>query len=209
MSFDRMVAITGGIGSGKSYISKKFEEMGVPVFNTDDCAKCVMNKDQWVVSNLKAIFGEEIYVNGEIDKKVFGDIIFNDKKSLEMVEALVHPAVLREFLDWKFKKIYIENFPFVMMESAILTKHKTHKLFDYVVLVTAPIELRKERILRREGMTVEKMEMVMEKQDSPETIYGKLSGVNAKIFSVCNNEQIDLNVQIENCLKELNYKFKN
>jgi dephospho-CoA kinase len=207
MVFDKMAAITGGIGSGKTYISNIFQEFGIPVFNTDNCAKNIMNKDTRIISEFCSIFGNEIYKNGELDRKALGDIIFYDKKKLDYLEALVHPAVLKEFMDWKFEKIHKENYPFVMMENAILTKSKTHKLFDLVVFVDAPMSLREERIMSRPGMTKEKMEIVIKQQSGVTDVYLELISSGIKVYNIFNDGK-DIKNRVKECVEIYKDYFK-
>lgn len=220
--YDRMIAITGGIGAGKSYVSNIFEENGIPVFNTDNCAKELMNSDPKIISEFKRIFGESIYhydfqeifgesvcVNCELDRKALGDIIFYDKQKKLQLEALVHPAVTRAFMDWKYDKIYKENYPFVMIENAILTRSNSYKLFEYAILVEAPLEVRKERIMARPGMTQEKMEMIMGQQDDPRDVFLKLMDANISVGKIFNDGQIDVESQVLNTIATFEYRFKN
>jgi len=202
-----MIAITGSIGAGKSYISKIFEELGVPVFNADKSASVIMNNDFRTVLKITSLFGREIYDCGELDKKALGDIIFNDKKKLEQLEAIVHPAVLKSFMDWKYNKIYEEKFSFVMMENAVITKSKTYKLFDYVIAVDAPFELRKKRVLARPGMTEEKMNSILSQQDDTEVILNTLLSNNVYAGTIFNNENQDVRIDVERFIEFFKVKF--
>ena len=220
--YDKMVAITGGIGSGKTYISNIFEENGIPVFNTDNCAKDLMNSDPKIIFEFKRLFGESIYhydfrevvgepicVNCELDRKALGDLIFNDKQKKQQLEALVHPAVTKIFMDWKYDKIYKENYPFVMIENAILTSSNSYKLFEYAILVEAPLKVRKERIMARPGMTQEKMEMIIQQQDDPKDVYSKLLRADMSVGTFYNDGKTDLHPQILNLISVLKYHFEN
>jgi len=203
-----MVAITGCIGVGKTYISNIFEEFGIPVFNTDIAAKKVMVEDERVFCSFCDIFGSDIYKNGELDKKRLAEIIFSDEKKLQIVEGLVHPAVLKNFLDWKFKKIYKEKCPFVMMENAILTKGKTYKLFDHVVLVDASLKIRKKRIMSREGMTEKQMNEIIRHQDFTIDIHSKLTHAGINVFTLMNDEKYDIKPKVKLCVESLIDYFK-
>jgi dephospho-CoA kinase len=203
MNFSKMVAITGCIGCGKTYISNIFEELGIPVFNTDACAQRIINSDSRIIKELKQKLGDDIYFNGVLNKQKLGANFFKNEDLMEFVESLVHPAVFKEFFDWKFEKIYKEKVPFVMMESAILTKHKTHKLFDYVVLVDAPIELRKERIMKRPGMTKEKMNSIFQTQDTYVQTRDKLISSGTEVIKIFNDESSDVKEKVKNAFEYL------
>jgi len=195
-----MLAIVGGIGAGKTYASNIFEKFGVPVFNTDNSAKELMNKDPRIISEFCSIFGHGIYKGGKLDRKALGNIIFSDKEKFEQLEAIVHPSVLKEFMDWKYEKIYKEHYPFVIMENAILTNGKTYKLFDFVIMVDAKLDIRKQRIMQRPEMTEEKMNMVIEQQDDPEFVYSKLLKEKIFVYTITNDGDCDLEDQVKDII---------
>lgn len=208
MSLDRMIAITGGIGSGKTYVSGLFEKYGIPVFNTDKCAKVTMNEDVKIIKELRCIFGNDIYKNGNLNREMLGSVFFSDKKKKEQIEALTHPAVWKSFMDWKYYKIYKENYPFVMLESAILTQNKTYKLFDFAVFVYAPNEIRRERIMSREGMTEEKMEMVIGQQEKQMDVYEKLKLSGLEVSYLYNDGEEDVEISVKKCIENYKKRFK-
>ena len=203
-----MITITGGIGSGKTYISKVFEEFGIQVFNSDECAKVIMNEDDSVVCEITSVFGKDIYIDGKINKSLLGSIIFTDKEKKEQLESIVHPAVLKSFMDWKYNKIYKEGNTFVIMENAIITEGKTYKLFDHIILVDAPLSLRKERIMKRDGMTKEKMDLIIESQKNPKDIMSKINSEGIKHYYLMNDETWDVKNRVLNLIDLFNSYFK-
>jgi len=197
MIYDKMVALVGSAGAGKTYISNIFRQYGVPVFNTDECAKTLMNEDKRIISNLKSKFGAKIYnKDKKLNKDKLRELIFKNEKNLEFVEALVHPAVWKQFMDWKFEKIFIEHKRFVIMENAILTKSENYKLFKYAILVDAPIKIRQERIMTRDGMTKEKMQMIFDNQESPTYVHSKLSSAGVHVNTIINNGVLNVEERI-------------
>lgn len=208
MVYDKMIAITGCIGSGKTYISKVFEEFGIPVFNSDECAKKVMNENEDVVCEITSVFGKDIYIDGKINKNLLGSIIFTDKDKKEQLESIVHPAVLKSFMDWKYHKIYKEGFSFVIMENAIITESKTYKLFDHIILVNAPLSLRRKRIMNREGMTEEKMELIIKSQKKPRDISSKIDSEGIKCYYLMNDETWDVKNRVSNLIDLFNFYFE-
>ncbi|MBR5856201.1 MAG: dephospho-CoA kinase [Bacteroidales bacterium] len=146
----RVLGCTGGIGSGKSYIANIFNKMGIPVYDSDNRAKALYDTDPLLLKQMVDLLGDAIVENGIIQRNIIASMIFADKALLAEVEKLVHPAVVRDFNIWK------ESFgqtavPFVIMESAILLeKPLVKECTDRVVTVTAPFELRVERVMERD-----------------------------------------------------------
>jgi dephospho-CoA kinase len=145
------IGITGNIGGGKTTVSKIFEILRVPVFYADDAAKKVMVEDQVLIEQLKATFGRQAYFNnGELNRRHIADIVFNNETQLNKLNAIVHPAVFRAFDAWVAQ---IKNAPYVIKEAALLFESSSYKMCDYSVMVTAPLELRIQRVMTRSGLT--------------------------------------------------------
>lgn len=155
-----VVGLTGGIGSGKTTVAKQFAALGVPVYIADDEAKKLMNRSKVIKRELIKLFGVEAYVDNELNKPYIANIIFNDKVFLEKMNAIVHPKVASHFRKWKEKQLA----PYVIKEVAILFENGGDKLCDYVITVTAPKNLRIERLLDRDKTTTEKIEAIMKNQ---------------------------------------------
>jgi dephospho-CoA kinase len=155
------VGVTGGIGSGKSLICQAFSLLGVPVYIADDAAKDLMDQDPQIKMRLTGIFGDTIYSEGKLDRPKLSGLIFNDPNLLADVNRIVHPVVRQNFNEWcgSFTSV-----PFVIQESAILFETKAADLFDYIILVSAPEEIRIQRVLSRPGMTMEKILRIMKNQ---------------------------------------------
>lgn len=155
-----IVGLTGGIGSGKTTVAKQFSKLGIPVYIADDEAKKLMRKSKIIKRKLIKLFGEEAYVEGELNKPYLANIIFNDKGYLEKMNAIVHPKVARHFEKWAQK----QNAPYVIKEVAILFENGGDKACDYVITVTAPIKTRIKRLLKRDVTSKEKIEAIMKNQ---------------------------------------------
>lgn len=139
------IALTGGIGTGKTYLSRHFVQMGIPVFYADDEAKALY-RDEAFVGQLCALFGKRILdATGQVDRQVLADIIFNDGEQLARLEQLVHPAVMQRFEQWA----EIQPGNAVMMESAVVFERGLDVHFDKVIVADAPLELRIKRVLKR------------------------------------------------------------
>jgi len=138
----KYVALTGGIGSGKSVVSKIFSCLGVPVYDSDSHAKQLMKYDENIVSALKKIIGEELYFNGKFQKDVMQKAIFSDNILLEKVNSVVHPAVWEDYKQWSDRL----SVPFTIMETALLYESGLYKNFNLSICVTADEKLRVQRV---------------------------------------------------------------
>jgi dephospho-CoA kinase len=149
----KVIGITGGIGSGKSTIASMLRDAGYPVFDCDFHAKSLYNSDKDVISDMKKLFGENIYKDSLLDRKALADIVFKDKISLEKLNSVIHPKV-REFMSFQIKESKSDLF---FIESAILFESGLSKYVDKVLTVTAPVGLRIERTIKRDNTTEEKV----------------------------------------------------
>ena len=155
------VGITGGIGSGKSIVCKVFMLLGIPIFEADQVAKDLMNSNTEVIHRLIHLFGKEIYIgNNELNRKKLAKIIFNSDVQREKVNQIVHPAVKAAFENW----LQIQKAPYIIHEAAILFESGFYRMMDYTILITAPDEMRIERVMKRDGIDIKKVKERMEKQ---------------------------------------------
>ncbi len=158
---------TGGIGSGKSYVSRIFEQLGYPVYFSDDRAKLLYDTDKKLLGQMVDLLGEDILKDGRLDRGVVASKIFGDTELLAKVESFVHPAVLADFERWKGEICRDEtNVPeFVIFESAILLETPLVKgCADKIMTVVAPYELRIERVIERDNASREQIEARIAKQ---------------------------------------------
>jgi len=146
------VGLTGGIGSGKSLVSKIFSLLGIYVYNADIAAKDLYNTNNDLKTEMKKLFGENIYSDGILDKQKLASIIFSDKQKLAQINTLVHPAV---FADFEIFVSKLPETPYVIHETAILFEAGMSSMFDYIINVCAPEELRINRVLQRETNTTD------------------------------------------------------
>lgn len=161
------VGITGNIGSGKTTVSKIFELLGVPVFYADDEAKKVMINDAELITGLKQAFGNDAYfADGTLNRKHIAGIVFSNDAQLAKLNALVHPAVFRAFDHWAATQT--QAAPYVLKEAALLFESTSYKMCNHTVMVTAPLELRMQRILQRDNITRAEAESRNAKQFSEE-----------------------------------------
>jgi len=154
------IGITGGIGSGKSTVCKIFRTLGVPVYEADTRAKLLMNTDLELKAALEGYFGRDIYRDGMLDRHKLAEIIFNDPSALEKVNSWVHPAVARDFENWHKQ----QTSPYVLEEAAIIFESNIAHRFKKVILVTAPEDLRIERVCARDQVAPETVRKRMANQ---------------------------------------------
>jgi dephospho-CoA kinase len=146
----KIIGITGGIGSGKTTITKYIESLGYPVYIADDEAKKLLDTEE-VINEIRNTFGEEIIENNLVDKKKLATFVFGNENKLKQLNEIVHPKVRKNFTNW-LKQC---DKPFVVKEAAILFESGVYKDCDYTILVTAPEDVRIERVIKRDNTTRE------------------------------------------------------
>lgn len=142
-----IVGITGGIGSGKTRIVELFESLGVPCYIADREAKRLMNEDDDVKKAIIGLFGNEAYASGILDRTLLGNIVFTQPQKLNALNAIVHPAVAKDFKNW----VDNQHYPYVIKEVAILFETGGYKQVDKTLLITAPKETRIARVMKRDA----------------------------------------------------------
>ena len=149
-----MIAITGGIGSGKSVVARVLRNMGHNVYDCDMMAKQLMNSSPIIRQQLTAYFGEDIYTHdGTINKPLLSSIIFNNHEALDTVNGIVHPVVKDDIINWQKSHSLSHNF----VETAILVEAGMQSMVDEVWNVTAPLETRIARVMSRNTTTRDKV----------------------------------------------------
>ncbi len=144
-----IVGLTGGIGSGKSTVSKMFQDLGAPVYNSDDEAKRIMATSDDVRKAIIALLGDKAYEGKNVNRNFIAQKVFGDKGLLVRLNAIVHPAVREHFAAWSA----LQEYPYVIQETALIFENGIQKNYDLVLLVTAPVELRIQRVIARDGTT--------------------------------------------------------
>lgn len=144
------IAITGGIGSGKTFVSNLLQERGIPIYNADDEAKRLMLSDEGIRQDLIALLGKDVYVEGSLNKPLLASYLFADAENANRINRIVHPRVKEDFLRWldshRDKEI-------AGLECAILFEAGFEDTVDKVVTVYAPESLRIERAMKRDNAT--------------------------------------------------------
>lgn len=157
----KTLAVTGGIGSGKSYIVRMFAALGVPVYDADSRTKELYASEPELLAGLKSVLGDAIVRDGVLDRQYMASRIFSDKSLLRKVEELVFPQVIEDFRKWKISKevqLREHSGRFVIMESAIyLEKPSLYGTADRVLTVTCPVDVRVRRVMERSAMSREQV----------------------------------------------------
>lgn len=147
------VGVTGGIGSGKSTVCRVLQRNGIPVFYADDEAQVILNNDPEVRRQIIALLGQRAYTTDGFDRKRVGSVVFNDPIKLEGLNAIMRPAVRRSFDTWTMG----QTSEFVAMEAAILIESGGHRNMDHLVVVTAPMDVRVARAMKRDNASEEQI----------------------------------------------------
>ncbi|MGB2128613.1 MAG: dephospho-CoA kinase [Flavicella sp.] len=160
----KIIGLTGGIGAGKSTVIAMFEAYGTPVYIADTAAKRLMHSSQALKKAIQELLGDEAYKKDELNKEYIASIVFSTPQKLAALNALVHPAVRQDFMEFLKR----QNAPYVLYESALLLADDNHNLCDEIILVSTPEEIRIQRVLERDATNVAQIKARIENQLSDE-----------------------------------------
>ncbi len=141
-----IVGLTGGIGSGKSTVADMFKNIGVPVYDSDSAAKSLMTSSDSLRKAIIDLLGTAAYADQKLNTTFIAHQVFKDKELLKALNAIVHPAVQRDFKEWEEK----QDFPYVIQESALIYENKTQGRYDMIIVVSAPEAIRIQRVINRD-----------------------------------------------------------
>jgi dephospho-CoA kinase len=184
------IAITGGIGSGKSFVCRQLENYGIKVYDCDQAAKRLWATDETLQRDLKAIVGDGVYINNVLQKRVLAQYLLKSEANKLTVDNLIHPVIARDFLQSGYS----------WLESAILFDSGFYKRidFDFIVCVSAPLETRVQRVMERDGITESKALEWIHKQWPQEKVEQHSN------FVIVNDGVRDLDEQIEKLIDSIN-----
>ncbi len=178
------IGITGGIGSGKSYICRLLNKRGIDIYDCDRAAKRLIRSSQEIRRQLTELIGRDAYYGDELNKAAVARFLLESEDNAKAIDDIVHPAVFNDFekssLDW--------------MESAIMFESGIYKLVDRVIIVTAPENIRIERVMKRDGITNEKVRQWMQRQWPQEIVRLRSD------YEIVNDGKMDLERQIDKIL---------
>ena len=155
------VGITGGIGSGKSTVSRFFSELGVPVYDSDQRAKSLMQHDDSIIIKIKKEFGDDSYLNNMLNRSHIAEIVFKNELKLKQLNAIVHPVVRTDFNNWLSQN---SNARFVIKEAAIMIESGAYKDLDKLIVVNANREQKIKWIKKRDHLLLEDIENRIQNQ---------------------------------------------
>ncbi len=180
------IGVTGGIGSGKSTVCRIFEHLGAPIYNADNRAKQLMSENEDLKKKLRLAFGWDVYdKNDELDREYLSKIVFNNPPQLRILNQIVHPAVFEDYASWVQKQCK-DNHPYSVKEAALLVEAESYKELDKLIVVTSPIDIRLERITKRDGIRREEVLKRIENQlsDKDRLVHADYVIKNATNFSL-------------------------
>ncbi len=182
------IGITGGIGSGKSYVCRRLETRGISVYDCDSAAKRLILTSPEIRKGLTALIGPEVYLSdGKLNKKAVTQFLLSSEDNAKAIDAIVHPAVFRDF----------EQSGLQWMESAILFESGAYKLVDRSVVVSCPDEIRIERVMQRDGISREKVLEWMNRQLPQEEVRRRAD------FEIINDGVADIDKQLNKILRNM------
>ena len=187
------IGLTGGIGCGKSVVSRLLGVMGVPVYNADNEAKRITSGNNEIRQQLIHLLGEDVFVNGELNKALLATYLFSDPEHAKIVNGIIHPKVKDDFISWASKH---NDCPVIAIESAILIEAGFSDAVDKIVMVYAPLELRLERLVLRDS-TSSKEQIVKRIQSQ----MGDEEKKSLAHFIVVNDEEMPVIPQIIELMK--------
>jgi dephospho-CoA kinase len=189
----KRIGLSGGIGSGKSYVAEILEKMGFPVYYSDARAKVLTDTHPHIISELVKRFGSSIYEDGVLNRKALASLIFDSEANRLFVNNLIHPIVRADFDAWCAQK----DSPLVFNEAAILFETGAYRQFDATVLVIAPLDIRLQRIMQRDHCTREQAEARINSQWNDE------QKIPLATYSISNDGVQPLLVQLEGIVRSL------
>ena len=185
-----LTAITGGIGSGKSYVCHILESRGISVYDCDAAAKRLMRTSEKLQQELRQLVGQDVYTSdGQLQKRVLAEFLLTSEANKQALNDVIHPAVAEDFL----------SSGMTWLESAILFESGFDRRvsFDRIVCVSAPCDVRIQRIMRRDNITAEKAAEWIETQMAQEEVERRSH------FVIINDGKSDIEQQIDNMLSQI------
>ena len=155
------VGITGGIGSGKSTVTRFFSELGVPVYDSDQRAKSLMQHNDSIITKIKKEFGDNSYQNNALNRSHLAEIVFKNELKLKQLNAIVHPVVRTDFYNWLSQN---SDAKFVIKEAAIMIESGAYKDLDKLIVVNANREQKIKWIKKRDHLLLEDIENRIQNQ---------------------------------------------
>jgi dephospho-CoA kinase len=167
--------LTGNIGSGKSIIANIFQTLGVPVFDADAYSRQLTQQPE-ILQQIAVTFGAHLIVGASLDRKALAEIVFKDEEKLNLLNQIIHPAVHAAFAKW----VSQQASPYVLYEAAIIIETGRAGDLDTLIVVTAPEEIRLQRVMKRDNVT---REMVLQRMKNQWTEQKKVAAAHHVIYN--------------------------
>ena len=178
------IGITGGIGSGKSYVCQRLAQRGIQVYDCDAAAKRLIRTSPIIYKELTALIGPDTYIDGQLNKAAVAQFLLQSEEHAKAIDAIVHPAVFKDF----------EESGMEWMESAIMYESGINRLVDKVIVVTAPREVRIQRVMQRDHISRAKVIQWMSRQWSQDEVRRRAD------YEIVNDGIADIDEQIDKIL---------
>ena len=186
------IGITGGIGSGKSFVCRLLEQRDIEVYDCDAAAKRLIRTSPIIYQELTALIGPDTYIDGKLNKAAVAQYLLQSEENAKAIDAIVHPAVFKDF----------EESGMEWMESAILYESGIYRLVDKIIVVTAPDEVRIQRVMRRDHISREKVLQWMSRQWAQDEVRKRAD------YEIVNDGKADIDEQIEKILLSISHNHE-
>lgn len=194
-----LIGLTGGIGSGKTFISKIINSYKkFKIFDSDFEAKKIIKNNPEVINSIKNSFGPLAYVKNNLNKKYISEVVFSDLKKLKLLNQIVHPKVFEALEIYKSKN----SDKIIIIESALLFESGMYINNDINILVVSPIELRLDRIIKRDNITREKAKQIINSQ------WKDSKKINLADFIIENINKLETEMVLKNLIKDILSKYE-
>ena len=187
------IGLTGGIGSGKSMVSKLLTTYEIAVYDSDIRAKSLMESDDKIIHSITQIFGKEAYTNGKLNRRFVAEEVFASSSKLLQINTIVHSAVIDDFSRWA----ELQAADILVFESAIIFENGLEKYFDKIIAVVAPQKLRIERVKMRSGLSRKEILNRIKNQTSSKTLRQRAD------YVIINDDRTAIIPQVESILKSI------
>jgi len=187
------IGLTGGIGSGKSMVSKLLTTYEIAVYDSDTRAKSLMETDDKIIHSITQIFGKEAYIDGKLNRRFVAEAVFASSSKLLQINTIVHSAVIDDFSRWAEQ----QSTDILVFESAIIFENGLEKYFDKIIAVVAPQKLRIERVKRRSGLSRKEILNRIKNQTSSKTLRQRAD------YVIINDDRTAIIPQVESILKSI------
>ena len=188
------IGITGGIGSGKTYVCQLFQQRGIPIYHCDDEAKRLMTESPVIRRRITQLLGADAYTPSGLNKPLIARYLFADQRHAERINRIVHPVVRQDFIQWTKQQ---QDAPIVVQECALLFESGFQDTVDVTVEVYAPLHLRLQRAVQRDQATPEQIQARMAQQMDEEEKRQRAD------FCILNDGTTDLDAQLDQLLKQI------